>query len=415
LFFKLYTLGCKVNQYETEYLREGLLRLGYIESSEGDVADVVFLNTCAVTAESEAKGRKLVRRLIRENRGAEVIVFGCSARRDSSQFNQIEGITSVATDIEWAANFLKNRGLRELPLGITSFSGRHRAYVKVQDGCRVGCSYCIIPKVRSVLRSRSVDDILSEIYCLASNGYCEIVLTGIHLGHYGADLIESGLVDVNGCRNLSNLVERTIKVEGNFRLRLSSLEASEVSDDLINLMLNNSVKICPHLHLPMQSGSDEVLTRMRRRLTSGEYISRCERLLSLFDRLALTTDVIVGFPGETDIQFEKTCEMIRRLCFSKVHIFRYSPRRGTEAASFKDKIPPRITLDRVQYLSEIAEKLRIDYAKSFIGKQVSVLFETSQTGTTDRYLQVKTTSKHETGKLENIVIQKTQNDILLGE
>jgi threonylcarbamoyladenosine tRNA methylthiotransferase MtaB len=351
--------------------------------------------------------------LIRENRGAEVIVFGCSARRDAGQFYQIDGITAVAADGEWASRFLQDRGLRELPTGISSFSGRHRAYVKVQDGCRVGCSYCIIPKVRPTLCSRLVGDVLSEVYCLAGNGYREIVLTGIHLGHYGVDL--SGASFQIDCRSLARLVERVIGVNGDFRVRLSSLEATEVSDDLVELMLNNSVKICPHLHLPLQSGSDEVLSRMKRRWSSGEYIECCERLLSLFDRLALTTDVIVGFPGETDIQFENTCEAIRRLNFSRVHIFRYSPRQGTEAASFKDKIPQRVVHERVQYLSGIAESLRLDYAKSFVGECVSVLFETSQSGTTDRYLPVKTISKHEVGKIESIVVKKTQSEILIGE
>ncbi|MDR1483334.1 MAG: tRNA (N(6)-L-threonylcarbamoyladenosine(37)-C(2))-methylthiotransferase MtaB [Planctomycetaceae bacterium] len=409
MFFKLYTLGCKVNQYESEYLREGLLRLGYVESFEGGVADIVFLNTCAVTAESEAKGRKLIRRLIRENQGAKVIVFGCAARRDANQFVQIDGVTKVETKKEWVAQFLYEKGLGTLPLGISSFGDRHRAYVKVQDGCRVGCSYCIIPKVRPVLKSRRIDNVLAEVRQLVDNGYREIVLTGIHLGHYGVDLSGS-----NG-RMLSELVERVLGVSGDFRVRLSSLEAVEVSDELVELMLSNTGKICPHLHLPMQSGDDKVLLRMRRRWTGGEFNECCKRLLAAFDRLALTTDVIVGFPGETDEQFEKTCEAVRELCFAKVHIFRYSPRQGTDAAKLTNKIPQRKIQERVQYLSEIAERLRSNYASSFVGENVQVLFETEQTGTTERYMQVKTTQKHKIGELENIKIKKYKNQNLLEE
>ncbi|MDR2168584.1 MAG: tRNA (N(6)-L-threonylcarbamoyladenosine(37)-C(2))-methylthiotransferase MtaB [Planctomycetaceae bacterium] len=407
MFFKLYTLGCKVNQYESEYLREGLLRLGYVESSASGVADIVFLNTCAVTAESESKGRKLIRRLIRENSGAEVIVFGCAARRDPAQFMQINGVTKIAPDKNWATQFLLERGLSELPSGISSFGERHRAYVKVQDGCRVGCSYCIIPKVRPVLCSRSISATLDEVRQLVDNGYSEIVLTGIHLGHYGVDLVDSG-----SCK-LVDLLRKVISLSGEFRVRLSSLEAVEVSDELVELAAGNSGKICPHLHLPMQSGSDEVLLRMRRRWLSGEYIDCCERVLAAFDRLALTTDVIVGFPGETDEQFEATCNIVRKLRFSKIHIFRYSPRQGTAAANLDNKIPQRIIQERALYLSKIADQLRANYAAAFAGETVQALFETTQTATTDRYLTVKTTQKHKPGKIENIHIKNAKNENLI--
>ncbi|MDR2346906.1 MAG: tRNA (N(6)-L-threonylcarbamoyladenosine(37)-C(2))-methylthiotransferase MtaB [Planctomycetaceae bacterium] len=409
MFFKLYTHGCKVNQYETEYLREGLRRLGYVEASEDEIADIVFLNSCAVTAESEAKGRKLIRRLILENQGAEIIVGGCAARRDAAQFMNIQGVTSIAKDREWINQILQKMGLQQIPFVINSFNNRHRAYVKVQDGCKVGCSYCIIPKVRSVLQSRPAEEVLAEVNQLVNNGYKEIVLTGIHLGHYGVDLSNSGN------SKLADLVEQVVGINGEFRIRLSSLEAVEVSEKLVELMLNNSVKICPHLHLPMQSGSDEILSRMRRRWLNNEYMDCCKRLIATIDKIALTTDVIVGFPGETDKQFEKTCETVRELCFSKVHIFRYSPREGTEAAKLDRKIPQRIIRERVKHLAKITECLRSDYAMSFIGENVSVLFETEQTGTSERYLPVQTKQKHEIGKLENINIKKTQKENLLAE
>ncbi|MDR1925137.1 MAG: tRNA (N(6)-L-threonylcarbamoyladenosine(37)-C(2))-methylthiotransferase MtaB [Planctomycetaceae bacterium] len=417
MFFKLYTLGCKVNQYETEYLREGLRRLGYIESDLGGVADIVFLNTCAVTAESEAKCRKLIRKLINENRGAEVIVFGCSVRHNADQFSRIDGISNVVAEKNWTAQFLRDRGLKELPSGISSFADRHRAYVKVQDGCRVGCSYCIIPKVRSVLQSRPLREILDEVRQLVRNGYREIVLTGIHLGHYGVDYGAACGADSlgSGCCRLYELVERIIGLDGDFRIRLSSLEAVEVSDALVDLMCRNPLRICPHLHLPMQSGSDEILTKMRRRWLSDEYVNCCQKIMAKIDRVALTTDIIVGFPSETDQQFEMTCDIVRKLKFSKIHVFRFSPRKGTEAAEFKNQIPQQIIHERGKFLTELAKKLRTEYAASLVGMNLPTLFETNQSGTTDRYITLKTNTKHEIGNLKNILIKNSKDDTIIGD
>ncbi|MDR2755698.1 MAG: tRNA (N(6)-L-threonylcarbamoyladenosine(37)-C(2))-methylthiotransferase MtaB [Planctomycetaceae bacterium] len=394
MFFRLFTLGCKVNQYETEYVRNSLLRLGYAESEPGHVADIVIVNTCTVTAASEAKGRKVIRKLIRENPGAEVIVMGCSATYNSKQLLNINGVSKIITDKQGVPDFLRSLGLAELPNGIQTFGERHRAYVKVQDGCCVGCSYCIIPKVRPTLRSRPENDVLEEIQTLSRNGYREIVLTGIHLGHYGAE-------SANSRQNLAALVRRIVEMKEPFRLRLSSLEAVEVSEELIDLMLQNPQRICPHLHLSMQSGSDEVLYRMRRRWLSEPFVRRCEEIISRFDRLALTTDIIVGFPGETEKQFEETCQIVERLRFSKIHIFRFSPRKGTEAATFSDTVSLPVQRVRAVRLAEIAKQLRTNYAALLVGAALSVLPETIHGGTADRYL--------------NVQFQKTVNPQILGQ
>ncbi|MDR0336879.1 MAG: tRNA (N(6)-L-threonylcarbamoyladenosine(37)-C(2))-methylthiotransferase MtaB [Planctomycetaceae bacterium] len=382
MFFRLFTLGCKVNQYETEYIRTSLLQLGYMESLPEHPADLVVVNTCTVTAESETKGRKAIRKLIRENPNAEVVVMGCSATHNSKSLLNIDGVSKIISQKQDIPDFLRSLGLTELPNGIQHFGERHRAYVKVQDGCRIGCSYCIIPKVRPTLQSRSENNVLEEIKTLSQNGYHEIVLTGIHLGHYGVDFHNSD-------KNLATLVRRIVEMQEPFRLRLSSLEAVEVSDELVDLMLQYPQRICPHLHLSMQSGSDEVLRRMHRRWLAEPFIRRCEEITARFDRLALTTDVIVGFPGETDEQFEETCRVVERLRFSKIHIFRFSPRQGTEAATFSDSIPPPLQRIRAARLAEIAKRLRINYATTLVGTTLTVLIETIHGGTADRYLNVR--------------------------
>jgi threonylcarbamoyladenosine tRNA methylthiotransferase MtaB len=313
----------------------------------------------------------------------------------------------------------------ELPTGIDSFAEHHRAFIKVQDGCQVGCAYCIIPKVRPVLRSRPINEVLPEIQTLARptharGAYREIVLTGIHLGHYGIDLAHPPLshpnpLSVREGTNLAELVRRAIELPETFRLRLSSLEAVEVSDELIDLMLQYPDRICPHLHLSMQSGSDAVLRRMKRRWLSEPFVKRCEEILSRFDRLALTTDVIVGFPGETAEQFDETCRVVERLRFSKVHVFRFSPRQGTDAETLPDRVTPPEQKHRAEILMEIAAKLRSNFAASLVGSQETVLLETPISGTCGRYLDVRLDKPAEVGTLVDVRIEQTKGDICLGQ
>jgi len=406
MFFRLFTLGCKVNQYETELVRTALLQQGNTEIEDG-IADLVLVNTCTVTAESEAKSRKAIRKLIADNPGAQVVVMGCAVTHHPDSILRIGGVSQIITDKEQVPDFLRQLGITELPKGIASFGERHRAFVKIQDGCQVGCAYCIIPKVRPVLRSRSIDEVLLEIQTLARNGYREIVLTGIHLGHYGIDLADKNV-------RLAELVHRAVELSETFRLRLSSLEAVEVSDELIDLMLRYPDRICPHLHLSMQSGSDAVLRRMKRRWLSEPFIRRCEEILTQFNRLALTTDVIVGFPGETAEQFDETCRVVERLRFSKVHVFRFSPREGTEAATLPNRVPPLEQKRRSAILTELADKLRSDFAASLIGIRETVLLETETTGTCGRYLEVRLNQSSEPGALVDVQIERTEKDVCFG-
>ncbi len=426
---KTATLGCKVNQYETQFVREALGRIGYVDAAPGEPAELVVVNTCTVTAESDLKSRKLIRRLARLNPKAEIVVMGCYAARAADEIRQLPQVGEVVTDKRELAAFLQRRGVIDLPDGISAFGGRHRAYVKVQDGCRVGCSYCIIPKVRPYLLSRPPGEVLDEIRRLLDAGYREIVLTGIHLGHYGLDferdfdsqterkrLIEGNL-------RLAELVERIVQIDGPFRLRVSSMEAVEVSDGLIELMRTFPKKLCPHLHLSMQSGADEVLRRMRRRWPGGPFFERCEQIKAAIDRVALTTDVIVGFPGETEEQFAETRDMVERVGFSKVHVFPFSPREGTEAAAMPDQVPAVEKERRAARLQQSADRLRADFAAGQVGHTVQVLFETIHNatliGTSDRYLRTRVpiatpSADALIGRLADVTVTASDGDELIG-
>ena len=404
MFFRLYTLGCKVNQYETELVRTALLRHGYSEAEEGGTADIVVVNTCTVTAESEAKSRKAIRKLADEHPGAYLAVMGCAVTHRPDAMSQIHGVSQIVTDKKNISGFLQQFGILDVPTGINSFEHRHRVFIKIQDGCQAGCAYCIIPKVRPRLHSRTIEDILPEIQTLAQTGYREMVLTGIHLGHYG----------VAPPRSLPELLRRVVDLPEEFRVRLSSLEAVEVSDELLELMQRYPDRICPHLHLPMQSGSDTVLRRMKRRWLSEPFVNRCEEIISKFDRLALTTDIIVGFPGETAEQFEETCRLAERLRFSKIHVFRFSPREGTEAAALPERIAPKEQKRRTKILSEIAATLRSDFASSLVGSESTVLLETETSGTCGRYIDVRLKEPSQPGRLVSVKIERCEGDVCLG-
>ena len=407
VFFRLFTLGCKVNQYESEIVRSAFLRHGYTEAEKGEIADFVVVNTCTVTAESEAKSRKAIRKLINDNPGSHVAVMGCAATHRPETILNISGVSQVITDKKEIPNFLRQLGIPVQCNSIDSFGERHRAFIKIQDGCQIGCSYCIIPKIRPVLHSRSIGDILPEIQTLIRNGYREIVLTGIHLGHYGIDFADKSV-------RLAELVRRAVDFPGEFRLRLSSLEAVNVSDELIDLMLRYPDRICPHLHLPMQSGSDAVLRLMKRRWSRDTFVQRCEEILSRFDRLALTTDVIVGFPGETVEQFEETCRVVEHLRFSKVHTFRFSPRKGTEAETLPNRVSPSEQKRRASILTDLADKLRRDFAASLVGSTATVLLETATSGTCGRYLEVRSSPHLKAGALASVQIERSERDMCFG-
>ncbi len=370
---KTITLGCKVNQYETEFLREGLFGIGYEDAAEGDAADLCVVNTCTVTAEGDSKSRQIIRRLARENPASKIVVMGCYATRAPEEVATLPNVTEVLTDKRELGDLLGRFGVTDVPTGISGFGRRHRAYVKVQDGCLLRCSFCIIPMVRPELASRPLAHILEEVWRLVDNGYREVVLTGIHLGHYGVDW--NRYEPKENWTRLSHLVRAIAELPGDFRVRLSSIEATEVTRELIDIMADNPEKICPHLHISMQSGSDSVLRRMRRRWGSRRFIDRCQLLKEQLDRPAITTDIIVGFPGETDAEFAETCETARQVGFSKIHIFPFSARRGTPAADMPAQLPKEVKQARGQELARVEAELQAAYFASLAGKRLRVLVE----------------------------------------
>jgi threonylcarbamoyladenosine tRNA methylthiotransferase MtaB len=392
------TLGCKVNQYETEYVREGLLGVGYEDAVDYEPAELCIVNTCTVTNEGDAKSRQAIRRLGRRNPGAKIVVMGCYATRAPQEVAALPGVSQVVTDKRELPDLLGRFGVTDVPTGISGFGRRHRAYVKVQDGCMLRCSFCIIPHVRPHLASRPVEHILDEVRRLVDRGHREVVLTGIHLGHYGVDWNRNA--PKNRWVRLSDLVRQIAELSGDFRVRLSSIEATEVTRELIDVMAEYPEKIAPHLHISMQSGSDSVLRRMRRRWGSQRFVDRCRLVQEQLDRPAITTDIIVGFPGETDVEFAETVAVARVVGFSKIHIFPFSPRRGTPAAEMPGQVPKHLQQARSRELAGVETELRDSYYRSLLGKRLRVLVEAQDvegkaqtagrwTGTACRYATVE--------------------------
>jgi threonylcarbamoyladenosine tRNA methylthiotransferase MtaB len=411
-----FTLGCKVNQYETEYVRQGLALLGYRDATEGEQADLCLVNTCTVTADGDAKSRKAVRHLHRLHPGAEIVVMGCYATRAAEEVAALPGVGDVITDKRQLPALLARLGLVDIPTGISAFGPRHRAYVKVQDGCRMSCSYCIIPYVRPNLESRSVGEVVDEVRRLVGNGHREIVLTGIHLGHYGAE-------SPSPRTGLADLLRAVVALDGEFRVRLSSLEATEATDALLDVMRAAGQRVCPHLHIALQSGSNAVLQRMQRRWPVERILERCVAARQALDEPALTTDVIVGFPGESDEDFAATCEVVSQARFAKLHIFRFSPRTGTPAAELPDRVPSAVCQRRAAELDALGEQLRIASWQRLAGWQLEVLVETTDTGrpghvvgTSERYVPVSfAASASHIGQLVSVRATTASADALLGE
>lgn len=405
------TLGCKVNQYETQYLRQGLLLLGYTDAPQGEAADLCLINTCTVTAESDRKSRKLIRHAARTNPDARLIVTGCYATRSPEEAASLPGVVEVVTDKRELPELLRRFGLENPPDGIGAFGPRSRVFVKVQDGCNQNCAYCIIPSVRPHLTSRPPGSVLDEIRRLVDGGYQEIVLTGIHLGHYGIDLKHGTQKEQNDL-NLAELLRRIVKLDGPFRVRISSIEAVEATPELIDVMAEYPEKVCPHLHLSMQSGSDTVLRRMRRRFSSGQFLDRCAMIRARLDQPAFTTDIIVGFPGETDAEFEETLATAREASFSKIHIFPFSVREGTVAATMSGQVPGQVIRERGARLAELETELRDAYFRQFVGARLQVLLESvvrkqsgRVSGTSTHYIPVETDGTcAEIGNLVEVVV-----------
>jgi len=369
---RLVTLGCKVNQYETQLVRETLEQNGYRTARNGEAADLCFINTCTVTTTGDSKSRQEIRKLARANPGTRTVVMGCYATRDPQTVAELPGVFEVVTDKRELPDVLERLGIVDIPSGISRFEGRKRAYVKVQDGCILRCSYCIIPQVRPGLRSRSPQDIEDEIRRLIDHGYKEVVLCEIHVGHFGVESTRgrSGRPPFR----LWHLFRKLDRIGGSWRMRLSSVETAEINDDFIAAAADCE-HLCPQFHPALQSGSDTVLQRMRRRYRVAGFLEKLERIRERLDHPAFTTDVLVGFPGETEQEFQQTVAACRQAGFVKMHVFPFSARKGTPAANLPDQIPPDIVKDRCRRLAAVERELAGQYYESIVGRDVTVLVE----------------------------------------
>lgn len=379
----LHNLGCKVNAYETEAMQEMLEHAGYeiVPFQEG--ADIYVINTCTVTNIADRKSRQMLHRARKMNPDAVVVAAGCYMQAQAEKQvidpcidivlgnNKKQDLLTALQAYEEAHGDLRevidiNHTKEYENLHLTKQGEHTRAYIKVQDGCNQFCSYCIIPYARGRVRSRAKEDVVAEVTDLAKNGYQEVVLTGIHLSSYG--------IDFENEDNLLSLIRAVHEIEGIKRIRLGSLEPRIITEEFVQAIAALP-KMCPHFHLSLQSGCNETLKRMNRRYTSEEFYEKCEILRKYFEKPALTTDVIVGFPQETEEEFETTYEFLKKICFYETHIFKYSKREGTKAAVMQGQIPEQIKAKRSARLIELGEKNRRAYEESFLGKTVEVLVE----------------------------------------
>ncbi|MDI6799901.1 MAG: tRNA (N(6)-L-threonylcarbamoyladenosine(37)-C(2))-methylthiotransferase MtaB [Actinomycetota bacterium] len=395
LRFAAATLGCKVNQYETDRIAKKLLNAGISEVSFSSLADLYIINTCKVTGETEAKSRKIIRRASRINPKALVVVTGCYSPADEGCL-----LAEVGADLfiensnkdslaEVALAHPKIRGLlSDSEKGVKGTKPRTRALLKVQDGCDQHCSYCVIPFTRGAPKSRDQKSIILEAQELAQSGAREIVLTGVNLGSFGRNRPEEDC--------LESLIENVCKIDKIERIRLSSIELSDISDRLISLMGEGS-KLCRHLHIPLQSGSDNVLRAMNRNYTADQFLERILTLKARIEDIAITTDIMVGFPGETEADFERTLALAEAVSFAKVHVFKFSSREGTEAAAITARVDSPTKNERSRRLIELAGKMMGSFLARFIERRMKVLVETfngedgSVIGSTDNYLKVAAT------------------------
>jgi threonylcarbamoyladenosine tRNA methylthiotransferase MtaB len=421
-----YTLGCKVNQVETEQLKEEFIHRGYEIVDFTDEADVYLINTCTVTHVSDRKSRAVIRRAARHSH-ALVVVTGCMAQVAAKELVGIEGIDLIVSNLdkENVADIIeeldpeqekpviierltdKDRKLR--PVLYSQLHERTRAFVKIQDGCESGCSYCIVPRARGPVRSKLPEHVLQEIEQLLTLGYREIVLTGIHTGFYGKDLENW---------DLFRLLDKILtEIGGDYRLRLSSLEPLEVSQELMDLIADNS-RMCRHFHIPLQSGSNDILKEMNRRYSREYYHDLLQGIAARIPSVALTTDVMVGFPGEDEKDFQDTYDLIDSLPFMDLHVFPYSRRPGTRAASITPQISPQEKQARSQKLLNLAQRKHDDFIASQIGQELTLLVEKQTgeqeyTGLSDNYIEVSFQSPQDLrGELVRIKLVKTGTGLL---
>jgi threonylcarbamoyladenosine tRNA methylthiotransferase MtaB len=423
-----YTLGCKVNQYETEAMIEIFEKNGYEHVKTNDFADIYVINTCTVTHMSDRKSRQYIRRMKKINPKAIIAVVGCYSQVSPEEILDIEEVNlvmgtndrkNIVAEIEKITcedkastvdDIMKVKEFEDINISHTD--DKTRAFLKIQDGCDRFCTYCIIPYARGRVRSKPIEKIVSEVETLAKSGYKEVVLTGIHVASYGKDINSEkvGLLDV---------IRKVSEVECIERIRMSSVEPILFTDEFIEEIKNNK-KLCPHYHLSLQSGCDDTLKRMNRRYTASEYKKIVEKLRESIDDVSITTDVIVGFPDESDEEFEQTYKFLSDIKLSQMHIFKYSKRKGTKASQMENQISPEIKQLRSEKLLELNKRNFSDFISKFIGREMDVLFEQEVAenvyeGLTSNYIRVLAKSESKiNGEIKKVKIISKKDDFLQG-
>ena len=423
------TLGCKVNQFETEAMTEILENDGFKVLPNNEVSDIYIINTCAVTKESERKSRQFINKAKRINPNALVVAVGCSVQLNSEKINkETQADIIIGTKHKGNIGSLIKNKLNDINMDyeIDNFQGREsfeeltistvhdktRANIKIQDGCSQFCSYCIIPYVRGPIRSRNHDDVVEEVKKIAENGYKEVVLNGIHISSYGKDL---QLKD-----SLIKLIEDIDSIEGIERIRLGSLEPNLINEEFMKRYAALD-KTCDHFHLSLQSGSDNVLKRMNRKYSTEEYRNNVKLIRKYMPEAGITTDIIVGFPGESDEEFNETLEFVKDIQFSRIHVFKYSIREGTKAAEMENQVDDSIKTKRSKELIDLADSISSEFMSKFINRDLRVLIETEKDdniyeGYTTNYLKVLLKSDiNVKNEIINVHIDKIRNDYLLSE
>ncbi len=424
------TLGCKVNSYETDGMKQLFLQAGYEVKEFNEKADVYVINTCTVTNIADRKSRQMLHKAKKHNPESVVVAVGCyvQAAKDTleedSAIDLVIGNNKKNQIVDILEEYFGNTDVREAlvdigqekefeELSIGAAGEKTRAYIKVQDGCNQFCSYCIIPYARGRVRSRKLEDVMSEVKRLVQEGYKEIVLTGIHLSSYGIDFEE----DIT----LLTLIKTISNVEGLERIRLGSLEPRIITEEFVDTLKDDS-KFCPHFHLSMQSGCTETLKRMNRKYTAAEFLEKCDLIRSRFDAPAITTDVIVGFPGETEEEFAETKEFVQKVNFAQMHVFKYSKRKGTKAAVMENQVPEEVKHQRSIELIAIEQNMRKNYQNQFVGQTQKVLVEepvvindiTYQIGHNERYIKLAIqTDKDLSNQIVEVVVLRPLTEELL--
>ncbi|MFH1335820.1 MAG: tRNA (N(6)-L-threonylcarbamoyladenosine(37)-C(2))-methylthiotransferase MtaB [Candidatus Zixiibacteriota bacterium] len=422
----LFTIGCKVNQYETEAIAEKLEVFGFERVDFSEQADVCIINTCTVTKESDYSSRQAIYRAKRRSPDAKIVVTGCYAQMEKEFLQGLPGVSlvvkqeekgklpaMVAEMVDQEARVKERETEKEdstFGFGVKGLAKHTRALVKIQDGCEKKCTYCIVPFARGKERSRKVDEVIAEIDTLVGNGYKEIVLTGVHVGRYHRDIM-----------NLTGLSQEILKQTSVERIRYSSIEPKEISQELIDF-ISQSNRVCRHLHIPLQSGDDSILSEMQRDYTAEEYRNIVERINQAIPGVLIGADVIVGFPGETDQQFENTCQFIRSSPVNYLHVFSYSDRKGTASSRMPYKIPPEVIHHRSGILHDLGKEKWISFIDRFIGQKLDVLIENRKdrktgklTGLSDNYIRVLLDGDDSLkNNIISVQISKREDNNLLG-